>query len=62
MNGPICVTPSLDCRLAATCARHFRKHGEATHPDQTYCAYHGDNAVFACPGFIPEEGKTNELR
>lgn len=51
----ICVTPSLDCKLAAHCARHFRKHENATNNDQPHIAHYGDNSIFACPGFIAEK-------
>ena len=47
----ICITPSLDCKLAAKCERHFKHHPDKIHPDQGYKVNLGDTAMFACPNF-----------
>ena len=47
----ICITPSLDCKLAPKCERHFRHHPDKIDPDQSYQVNLGDTAMFACPNF-----------
>ena len=49
----ICITPSLDCKLAPRCRVHFRNHPDVVHvdPHARYMVNLGDNALFACPSF-----------